>query len=254
MFHMTFSLLEEQVIKAIGLKGYARMKELKEEETFQETPYNQLYEAVKELGNKEILQREVIRIGGSGKYAFNVFEFTQKGENAVQQLLNRLPVVSEKQVLLQQHGDLEIGYIFKDCAPLLQEKEIVLTKGEKHYTITLDDKTYPLFIDTKRHGERRPTNEEYLEVFDTLYAQSPIFFYLSTSYITSSFLILDQIEAWIKARNILNQKEQKPFQFYTSFTGRILDGNGDTWNSLIDLWNDGIERWSKMPSIYKSTP
>ena len=245
---MSFTPLEEQVLKAIGLKGYSRIKLLKEDETLREYTFTELNETLKELEKNEILYRTIVRIGGSANYNFNTYELTEKGKEETQRILNQLPVLSEKQILLNEHDDLEIGYIFKECVPLLQKKRIILAKGDVHYTLTFDGKTFPLFIDTKRHGGKRPTKEEYIQIFDQLYAQSTTIFYLSTNHITSSFLILDQVEAWMKLR-ILNQEEQKPFQFYTSRTGRILEGNGDQWDSLINLWNNGIERFGKLPSI-----
>lgn len=245
---MEFNQSEEKIIEIISLTGVSRLKELKTNEGLKEFSVTQITTKLKHLEEVGALNREIIRLGGSGKFNFYTFELSELGKEIAEKLTGKKPTKNQKEVLLERHNNLEIGYLFEDYKPLLKEKEILLDKTENLYSLTMNGKTYPILLDAKTKGEKIYKKEEYLQMLDLMWKQSSVMFYLSTSHTQSNFLILDEIEEWIKTRN-LSKEEMKSFQFYTSFMGSIFEGNGEKWSSVYDLWENGMLNFGKKPSI-----
>lgn len=239
---MEFNELEMKIITAINETGVSRMRELKEIENVRGYNYARIIESVKRFEEINIINREFINLGSSARNNFHVFELTENGKKIAESITGKKSENSRKELLLKEHNKLEIAYLFEDCAPLLKEKGITLRKLANSYFITINGETHPILLDVSKSYSR----VEYLEIFDKMWENSSTFYYLSTSFISSSFTILDEIEAWLKTRNF-SVEQQKTFQFKSSFMARILKGEAERWDTVHELWTDGLLRWSKAP-------
>lgn len=243
---MEFNELEEQIIKIISSTGISRMKELKEVEIISGSSYKEIHEIVKKLSDNNILNREIVKLGGSNGHNFYIFELSEKGKGVAESLTNKKPVISQKEVLLKEHGKIELAFLFEDSITPLKEKGIILHKNSDSYFIEINKKTYPILLDVSNASKKMFTREEYFSKLDEMWTNSSTLFYLSTNMISSKFLILDEIENWIKTRN-LNSKQQKNFQFNTTYLERIIKGEGDRWDTIYELQTEGLLRWGKLP-------
>lgn len=146
------------ILEAIGTEGYAKSNDILDwinKKRPQKYTKSNVLNSLTTLKKMNILKADNV---STGYRRFQIFQFTQKGEEMFKAKFNQEPVESEIDQIIRDHDNVVHGYTIKDACELLLEahrcKEAIMDRQKVSIKLPNSETYIPDIVATKEDGQK----------------------------------------------------------------------------------------------------